>query len=333
MNLPSIRRRVAVGVTCLLLLCANRSIKAQNTYPWPPSGNIGIGNTSPGTLLDIGSATIPSYVPSNSSISGLQVRTYTGQPNFSAGSSFYNELGVANNASQETMQIYSVSSQPSGTTARAIPLFVYEGYTGGGTIQEVRMIEHLGALGGSGNVTNWYGFDGLINTNGTGTITNAYGLYLAAETGNITNKYGVYVDDGAATNYFGGLVGIGTVNTYGYSLAVNGSAIFTKAVVKLYANWPDFVFRKGYELPSLASLDRYIRANNHLPGIPTADSVAKNGLDLGENQARLLQKIEELTLYIIGQNKKIETLQTANERLDALQAQIDELKAAMRRGQ
>ena len=143
---------------------------------------------------------------------------------------------------------------------------------------------------------------------------------MGAWSGTVTNKYGVYINDATATNYFGGLVGIGTVNTFGYSLAVNGSAIFTKAVVKTYATWPDYVFKKGYIRPSLNSLSRYIKANNHLPGLPSADSVAKNGIDLGANQARLLQKIEELTLYIIEQDRKIDALQKVNKRLNGLQA-------------
>lgn len=330
MKISSVCKRLAVSATFFLVLSANHALMAQNTFP--ANGNVGIGDgtTTPPTLLDVGSAIIPNYVPANSNIQGLQVRTYMGAANFNCGSSMYNELGVANNASQETLQLYSVSSQPSGTTARAIPLFVFENYTGGGSIGEVRVIESDGALGGSGAVTNWYQFLGSAATSGTGAITNGYGFYMGAWSGNVTNKYGVYINDAAATNYFGGLVGIGTTNTQGYSLAVNGSAIFTKAVVKLYANWPDYVFKKGYTLPSLASLSRYIRANNHLPGLPSADSVSKNGVDLGDNQARLLQKIEELTLYIIDQDRKIDALQKANKRIDALQAQIDEIKAAKR---
>jgi hypothetical protein len=328
MSTSSICRRPAVYAAVLFILSTNQALFAQNTFP--PTGNVGIGNTLPGTLLDVGSATIPSYVPANSSISGLQVRTYMGQPNFSAGSSFYNELGVANNSSQETMQIYSVSSQPSGTTARAIPLFVFQNYTGGGSIGDVRVIESDGAMSGSGTVTNWYQFEGSAASTSTGAITNGYGFYMGAWSGTVTNKYGVYINDATATNYFGGLVGIGTTNTFGYSLAVNGSAIFTRAVVKLKMNWPDYVFRKEYRRPSLASLSRYIKANNHLPGIPSADSVAKNGIDLGDNQARLLQKIEELTLYIIEQDRKIDALQKVNKRLNALRAQVDELRAVKR---
>lgn len=106
-----------------------------------------------------------------------------------------------------------------------------------------------------------------------------------------------------------GNVSIGTSNAQGYKLAVNGEAIFTKAKVKEFGNWPDYVFNKDYQLPSLAEVEKYIQQNKHLPGIPAAAQVKKDGLDIGSNQAALLKKIEELTLYIIEQNKRIEKLE------------------------
>lgn len=105
-----------------------------------------------------------------------------------------------------------------------------------------------------------------------------------------------------------GTIGIGTSDTKGHRLGVNGSAVFTKAVVKQNNNWPDYVFEPKYKLPSLQEVEAFIKANKHLPEVPSAKEVAANGLDLGENQAVLLKKIEELTLYVIEQNKKIEHL-------------------------
>lgn len=112
-----------------------------------------------------------------------------------------------------------------------------------------------------------------------------------------------------------GNVGIACSNTQGYTLAVNGTAIFTKVVVKTFSNWPDYVFKKNFQHPSLDSLERYIKANSHLPEIPSADSIAKTGLDLGANQATLLKKIEELTLYVIELNKKNEILEKKFQKL------------------
>jgi hypothetical protein len=106
-----------------------------------------------------------------------------------------------------------------------------------------------------------------------------------------------------------GPVGIGTTDTKGYQLAVNGNAIFTAVKIKPFANWPDYVFHSGYHLPSLSELEQYILRYNHLPEVPSEAEVKKDGLDLGENQATLLKKIEELTLYVIDLKKEIEQLQ------------------------
>ncbi|MBN8852873.1 MAG: hypothetical protein J0H07_13525, partial [Sphingobacteriales bacterium] len=107
----------------------------------------------------------------------------------------------------------------------------------------------------------------------------------------------------------------GTKSTHGYKLAVNGSAIFTKVSVRNYANWPDYVFNNDYKLPGLDSLERYIRVNQHLPGIISADQAKEQAIDLAENQALLLQKVEELTLYLIKEHKKVEELTKEVERL------------------
>lgn len=91
-----------------------------------------------------------------------------------------------------------------------------------------------------------------------------------------------------------------------YALAVNGNAIFNKVKVKLYGGWADYVFHKDYKLPKLDEIESFIKANGHLPEMPTTAEVEKNGIDIAENQTLLLKKIEELTLILIDQNKKIE---------------------------
>jgi hypothetical protein len=123
-------------------------------------------------------------------------------------------------------------------------------------------------------------------------------------------------------------IGVSTVPN-DYKLAVAGAIIATKVTVKLQANWPDYVFNKNYELPSLQSVESFIKINNHLPGVPSADKVKKEGIDLGDNQTILLKKVEELTLYIIDQDKKIVKLQAEKDELKNMQKQIDELKAML----
>ena len=105
-----------------------------------------------------------------------------------------------------------------------------------------------------------------------------------------------------------GNVGIGTESRSDYRFAVNGDAIFTKVKVKQYGSWPDYVFQPTYKLPNLSEVEAFIQQHKHLPDVPSAKEVAEKGLDVGENQAVLLKKIEELTLYIIEQQKEIEVL-------------------------
>lgn len=102
-----------------------------------------------------------------------------------------------------------------------------------------------------------------------------------------------------------GSVGIGTdkIHATGYKLFVEGIIRARKLRVDA-ENWPDYVFDKGYKLPDLEDLEKFINLNQHLPGIPSAKEVEKNGIDVGNNQALLLKKIEELTLHIIELKKE-----------------------------
>jgi hypothetical protein len=101
-----------------------------------------------------------------------------------------------------------------------------------------------------------------------------------------------------------------------YALAVNGTGIFTKVQVKATGNpWPDYVFHPSYSLRSLSSLETYIKENKHLPDVPSAEEVENNGVDVGATQAILLRKIEELTLYVIEQGKRIERLESGKRSL------------------
>ena len=74
--------------------------------------------------------------------------------------------------------------------------------------------------------------------------------------------------------------------------------------VEVSEKWADFVFEDDYSLMSLNELDNYIKVNKHLPEIPTTQEVEENGISVGEMNAKLLQKIEELTLYVIELQKK-----------------------------
>lgn len=96
----------------------------------------------------------------------------------------------------------------------------------------------------------------------------------------------------------------------GYTMAVGGGLITEKVRVATIGTtfWADFVFDKTYKLRPLSEVAEYIKLNKHLPDVPSTADVNKDGIDLAQTQAILLQKIEELTLYVIEQNKKIERL-------------------------
>lgn len=131
-----------------------------------------------------------------------------------------------------------------------------------------------------------------------------------------------------------GNIGIGTTAPGQYKLAVEGT-IGARKVKVTQSSWADYVFENNYKLPTLKEVELFIRQNKHLPGVPSAKEVGENGLDLGDNQAVLLKKIEELTLYILEQNKQIENLEKSDRKKDeiliSLQKQIEEIREGISR--
>ena len=118
-------------------------------------------------------------------------------------------------------------------------------------------------------------------------------------------------------------VGIGTTDFSGnHKLRVEGS-IGAREIKVEAIGWSDFVFAKDYDLRTLAEVEKHITEHGHLPEIPSEAEVTENGINLGEMNAKLLQKIEELTLYLIEQNKRMNQLEAKNAELEK---EISELK-------
>jgi len=142
------------------------------------------------------------------------------------------------------------------------------------------------------------------NTAASGRI---YGLY-ASSTGNFTITDATASSDRLFINASGN-IGINThnVSDVNYRFFVEG-AIRARKITVDHLVWPDTVFSNTYLLPPLSEIEKFILQNRHLPGVPSAAEVEKTGIDLGDNQAILLKKIEELTLYIIQQQKEIDAL-------------------------
>jgi hypothetical protein len=122
-----------------------------------------------------------------------------------------------------------------------------------------------------------------------------------ADTVNLPARYNMVITNS-------GNVGIGTFTPNAYKLAVEGTLGARRIKVTQQANWADFVFHKDYKLPPLHEVEKFISDNGHLPEIPTAAEVKENGVDVGEMNKLLLQKVEELTLYLIQQQKEINAL-------------------------
>lgn len=159
-------------------------------------------------------------------------------------------------------------------------------------------------------------FENLANTNGTG----AYRLYVDAS-GNVLRlatsgaressedgHWSLTADGHLLNGNTGGvMIGTGLSGTpAGYRLYVSDGILTerVKVAVKSTADWRDNVLRDDYRLRPLEEVDSYIRQNRHLPGVPTAKEMVSNGNDLHQTDALLLEKIEELTLYVIALKKE-----------------------------
>jgi hypothetical protein len=121
-----------------------------------------------------------------------------------------------------------------------------------------------------------------------------------------------------------GSVGIGTLNPGAWKLAVNGN--IRAKEIKVETGWSDFVFYDNYKLPTLKEVENHIKEKGHLKDIPSAKEVEKNGIFLGQMDSKLLQKIEELTLYTIQQEKKIKELESLNTKFIKLQKRLEKLE-------
>ncbi|MGX1931317.1 hypothetical protein [Flagellimonas sp. 2504JD4-2] len=148
-------------------------------------------------------------------------------------------------------------------------------------------------------------------------------LYFYAKNGNttqdqlITDAARMFID-----SY--GKVGIGTENPDS-KLTVKGNIHAEEIKVDLSVPGPDYVFKEDYDLKSLEEVQNYIKKHGHLPNIPSAQEMEANGIELGEMNMRLLEKIEELVLYTLEQEKRIEKLEISNQRISLLEKTVEQL--------
>lgn len=145
----------------------------------------------------------------------------------------------------------------------------------------------------------------------------------------MTSEWSLYVGDPYSSNSAAvalnvkenGYVGVGTKSPQS-ELSVAGT-VTAKRVKVLASGWPDFVFEEGYPLPDLSEVAEFIADKKHLPGIPSASQIEQSGHDVGEMNSKLLLKVEELTLYLIEEQKQRKKLEEA---VKELKQQVDSLK-------
>jgi hypothetical protein len=148
---------------------------------------------------------------------------------------------------------------------------------------------------------------------------------------NGTSQEGTAFYRGTGISYFAGNVGIGTA-TPKEALSVNGNIRAQQIKVET-AGWPDFVFKPGYNLPGLSELKSFIDKNSHLPGVPSAREIKEKGQNLGEINRTLLQKIEELTLYLIEKDQELQqqaqTLKLQTQHLELQDKRLKKLESLL----
>lgn len=209
----------------------------------------------------------------------------------------------------------------------ADPSTDFEGYRGIGRVDignELNVRGNLNSLGDISlntypNTSSYYDHDrrfrlfndyksngssvwSIGNTRTGGWENNGNGFSIVA--GWSQNQTRFFIEDET------GNVGIGTVTPpAGYKLAVAGKIIAEELKVQLQTSWPDYVFTNDYKLPTLEEVEKQIKEKGHLKNVPSAQEVKENGIELGEITRIQQEKIEELTLYIIELNKKLEALE------------------------
>lgn len=155
------------------------------------------------------------------------------------------------------------------------------------------------------------GTGGQVSSTDVSTFADNMGDHIATQ--NINLNGNKIVGSSASTNgLFVGAngnvrIGAGSGNP-GNALEVNG-IVRSKEVLVEITGWSDFVFEEDYKLMSLAEVEQFVKQHGHLPDVPSANEVEENGIGLGEMNALLLQKIEEMTLHLIEMEKRIKELE------------------------
>jgi hypothetical protein len=332
---------------CLFFIAVKTAGFAQTLYaPGATLGssinsNVGIGLHSPGRKLQVidGISMKSSLGINNAGEPALMLSRYSG-----AGTTYQSSIistkwnGNSYGMSFETTgpSYHNDNDLSSASTKMYI---TQQGYVGIGTINPSTKLTVVGNDTGSETITldntsssnlritlvrygsagggdYWTG----LNSANTGSL-GADGLFVFRSTGGLVFS-GSYQAEHMRVNTLGNvLIGKTTQVNTAYKLDVNGGVRANSIVVN--TTGADFVFAKNYRLRPLSEVESFIQANHHLPEIAPAAQMQAEGVSVGELQTQLLQKIEELTLYLIEQNKKIDA---QNQKIEVLEKQLSETR-------
>jgi hypothetical protein len=245
------------------------------------NGNVGIGSDNPTRKFEVISSTNDmAYFRDNSTASEVNFR------------------------GNSTQTIFDFGNRPLQVQFNSVPSFTLNtsGNMGIGITSPAQKLHVNGNSMLSGtNPKQFYDWSGIA----------AFSTGIFGNTTNDT-RFSIYTNSAGeafSVNYLNGSVGIGTSTIpANYKLAIGGDMIAERVVVKLQSNWPDYVFSPNYKRSTLSEVEEYINKNHHLPNIPSAQEVSDNGIDVGKMNAKLLEKMEEMTLYMIEQQKEIKAL-------------------------
>lgn len=256
------------------------------------SGNLALGHSTPSVRLHIKGTgellrldgTSSSIALYNSSVSKAFIQSDNG--NLNLGTSTGNAAGnlyVYMNSSPK-MTVLNNGNVGIGTTTPNAKLSIY----GGGAAIDLIGTNNFIQFYNTSNVAKSY-----IQNSGND-------LKIGISTGNTNGGVILNSSSGNLTLDKNGNVMINTSTpATGYKLSVNGKIICEELKVQLNGSWPDYVFENDYQLKSIDEVSAFIKTNKHLPNVPTAKEIEQSGISVGEMQTRMMEKIEELTLYVI----------------------------------
>jgi len=296
---------IFVGTIMLNSLVSNAQWQTNGSNIYFNSGNVGIGVTSPTQRLEVGGLILTSGTAAGVRFNSRQTDGNDYQ--------WYSTAGMARLYDHKNLQDRMVINQEGkvgiGTLAPENQLHLLDTVTELYTPSSTTTVVPNGILQ---NIDNESGVDGtaaLLRF----TIKAPSGIHPISYMGAVatgTSTSAIVIGQRTTNGYSermridpNGNVAIGTIDPKGYKLAVAGTIITERIKVKLQSAWPDYVFQPEYKLPSLMELENFIKEHQHLPDVPSAEEVTKEGVDMGEMNKILLQKIEELTLHLIEQEK------------------------------